>query len=155
MQVQFTLCLLLIISTGQLSGAEADALFINDEFFNQPLGDVGIGEREIDAQTWSSTKYVGRTMSNDETVFGVNFIDGRIKGYPKYNPRTGAPNTMYVRLVRGNPDYGKNSFEDNGDGTVSDLATGLMWQKADDGIPRNWEEALKYAEDLELAAYED
>lgn len=27
-------------------------------------------------------------MNNDETVFGVNFVDGRIKGYPKYNPRT-------------------------------------------------------------------
>lgn len=145
----------LIIFTGRVKGAEAVELFINETFFYQPLGDINAGEREIDAQTWSSTEYVGRTMKGDETVFGVNFIDGRIKGYPKYHPRTGAPNEMYFRLVRGNPDYGKNNLEDNGDGTVSDLATGLMWQKADDGLARNWEEALKYAEDLELAIFDD
>ncbi|MBU1720592.1 MAG: Ig-like domain-containing protein, partial [Bacteroidetes bacterium] len=43
------------------------------------------------------------------------------------------------------------AFVDNGDGTVTDTTTGLMWQKADDGIPRNWLEALEYAEGLELA----
>jgi len=64
-------------------------------------------------------------------------------------------NTMYFRMVRGNTDYGKNNFIDNGDGTVSDYATGLMWQKADDGIARDWEAALAYSENLELAGYSD
>lgn len=32
---------------------------------------------------------------------------------------------MYVRLVRGNPDYGINNLVDNGDGTISDIATDL------------------------------
>ena len=145
----------LILFTGQVKGAEAIDLFIDTDYFNQPLGDLSIGEREIDAQTWSSTQYVGRTMNADETVFGVNFIDGRIKGYPKYNPRSGAANTMYFRMVRGNMEYGKNSFIDNGDATVSDLATGLMWQKSDDGIGRDWEESLAYAENLEIATYSD
>lgn len=49
--------------------------------------DTSIGEREIDAQEWSSTKYVGVTMNHNETVFGVNFIDGRIKGYSLKAPR--------------------------------------------------------------------
>ena len=62
---------------------------------------------------------------------------------------------MYFRMVRGNTEYGQNTFVDNGDGTISDLATGLMWQKADDGYSRDWENALSYAEDLELAAYDD
>lgn len=115
----------------------ADELFIDDSYFNQPLGDVNASEREIDAQTWSATEYVGLTMGRDETVFGVNFIDGRIKGYPKFNPRTGGDNMLYCRLVRGNTDYGKNNFVDNGDGAISDLATGLMWQKNDDGISRD------------------
>ena len=35
--------------------------------------------------------------------------------------------------VRGNPAYGKNDFHDNGDGTITDRATGLMWSKADSG----------------------
>jgi hypothetical protein len=145
----------LIQFTGQVKGAVAISFFIDTDYFNQPLGDISIGEREIDAQTWSSTKYVGLTMQGDTTVFGVNFIDGRIKGYPKYKPFDGTANLMYFRMVRGNTEYGKNNFVDNGDGTVSDLATGLMWQKADDEIARDWKEALVYAENLDLADYND
>ena len=29
-----------------------------------------------------NTKYVSTTMGGNETLFGVNFADGRIKGYP-------------------------------------------------------------------------
>ena len=141
--------------TGKVKGAKAIEMFIDTNYFEQSLGNSNNGEREIDAQTWSSTKYVGRTMRNDETIFGVNFVDGRIKGYPKYNPKTKTENKMYFRLVRGNIDYGKNNFIDNGDGTVSDYATGLMWQKADDGIGKDWEDALTYAENLELAEQSD
>lgn len=145
----------LILFTGQVKGEVAIKMFIDTNFFNQPLGDTSIGEREIDAQTWSSTEYVGLTMNSDETVFGVNFVDGRIKGYPKYKPGTSTLNKMYFRMVRGNTEYGKNNFVDNGNGTISDDATGLMWQKTDDGISRNWEESLAYAENLELATYSD
>lgn len=145
----------LILFTGQVKGATAISFFIDTKYFDQPFGNTSIGEREIDAQTWSSTEYVGRTMNGDETVFGVNFVDGRIKGYPKYTPSTGTANTMYFRMVRGNTEYGRNNFVDNGDETISDLATGLMWQAADDGISRNWEEALALAEDLELGSQSD
>ncbi|MBT8318479.1 MAG: DUF1566 domain-containing protein [Lutibacter sp.] len=140
----------LILFSGKVKGEVAIDLFIDTNYFNQELGDTSIGEREIDAQTWSSTEYVSTTMVNVETVFGVNFIDGRIKGYPKYKPGSGNANTMYFRMVRGNTDYGTNNFVDNGDGTISDLATGLMWQQSDDGTSRDWEESLAYAEDLDL-----
>ncbi len=145
----------LILFTGQVSGATSIKTFIDTAYFNQPLGNTAIGEREIDAQTWSSTQYDGLTMGGDSTVFGVNSIDGRIKGYPKYKPATGAANIMYFRMVRGNIEYGKNSFVENGDSTVSDLATGLMWQQTDDGIARDWQEALVYAEVSGLAGYND
>jgi len=145
----------LIIFTGRVKGAKSYELFIDTNYFNQPLGNTAIGEREIDAQTWSSTEYVGLTMSGDQTIFGVNFVDGRIKGYPKFNKRKRSENTMYFRMVRGNTNYGKNNFIDNGDGTVSDYATGLMWQKADDGNARDWEASLAYSENLELAGYTD
>jgi len=80
------------------------------------------------------------------------FIDGRIKGYPKYKPgsNNSVLRSMYFRMVRGNPDYGKNDFEDHSNGTISDHATGLMWQHSDDGQMRDWESALSYAENLEL-----
>ncbi|WP_198679979.1 Lcl domain-containing protein [Aureibaculum luteum] len=145
----------LIQFTGKVKGTTAINLFIDTNYFNQPLGNSKNGEREIDAQTWSLTTYVGRTMKSDKTIFGVNFVDGRIKGYPKFHPKTGTDNKMYFRLVRGNTDYGKNNFIDNGDGTVSDYATGLMWQKVDDSTGKNWEEALAYAENFELAGHSD
>jgi len=45
---------------------------------------------------------------------------------------------------------------DNGDGTVSDTETGLMWQQAEAGS-MNWEEALNYCENLVLptGGYDD
>ncbi|MCP4110553.1 MAG: DUF1566 domain-containing protein [Desulfobacteraceae bacterium] len=144
----------LIQFTGSVKGQKAINPFIDTKYFNQPLGNSGKGEREIDAQTWSSTEYVGKTMKDDETVFGVNFVDGRIKGYPKYNPRTREPNKMYFRFVRGNKAYGKNSFIDNGNGTISDSATGLMWQQYDSKKGMNWKDALKYAENLNLGGHD-
>ena len=147
----------LILFTGRVKGTVPYELFIDSAYFNQPLGDTTIGERLIDAQTWSAIQYKSTTMNGDSTIFGVNFLDGRIKGYPKYAPGSNntVPKTMYFRMVRGKTDYGVNSFTDNGDGTVTDNATGLMWQKADDGNYRDWENALHYAENLTLAVYSD
>jgi len=42
------------------------------------------------------------------------------------------------------------SYQDNGDGTVSDLNTGLMWQQSDDKTERTWQEAYDYCEALTL-----
>jgi hypothetical protein len=147
----------LIKFTGQSGGITSIKKYIDTVYFNQPIGDTSIGEREIDAQTWSSTQYKGVTMNNDSTVFGVNFIDGRIKGYPKYTPGSGNsnPNSMYFRMVRGNTNYGINHFVNNNDGTISDTATGLMWQQTDDGVSRDWGNALSYAENLTLANHTD
>ncbi len=145
----------LIQFNGRVMGARAITPFIDTNYLNQPIGDVSAGERSIDAQTWSSTFYTGKTMNGNVTIFGVNFIDGRIKGYPEFKRRNNEYNKMYFRMVRGNTDYGKNLFVDNNDGTVSDYATGFMWQKADDGIARNWPESIEYCEDLELAGYRD
>lgn len=141
--------------TGRVKGRKSIKLFIDTNYFLQPLGNPRRGEREIDAQTWSASEYAGRTMRNDEAVFGVNFVDGRIKGYPKYNPRSRRPNLMYFRFVRGHKRYGMNQFSDNNDGTVTDAATGLMWQKQDSGQGMDWESALKYAENLTLAGHRD
>ena len=52
----------------------------------------------------------------------------------------------------GEPFYGQDAqvttnpldFEDNGDGTVSDSVTGLLWQREDDDTTRTWWEAKSY-----------
>lgn len=139
--------------TGQSMGEHSVTPYIDTEYFNQPTGDRSKGEREIDAQTWTCTVCKGGTMDGQATLFGVNFIDGRIKGYPLM--KRGKENRMYFRMVRGNSGYGKNRLVDNGDGTVSDLASGLMWQKADNGKLYDWHDALTYADTLTLAGYSD
>ena len=98
----------------------------------------------IDCQDWSVTKYVRTTMNDDETVFGANFADGRIKGYPVLDPHWRRPHKLFARYVRGNPAYGNNDFQDNADGTVTDRATGLMWSKADSSAGMNWQKALAW-----------
>jgi len=129
--------------------------FIDTSYFAFAYGDESAGERFIDAQYWSATQYVGLTMGGDATVFGVNFADGRIKGYPRDRGPQGSANRQFVRYVRGNSEYGQNRFVDNGDGTISDLATGLMWTKDDSQEGLNWEDALTYAEDLTAAGHDD
>ncbi len=49
-------------------------------------------------------------------------------------------------------------FTDNGDGTVTDNNTGLMWQESpavDWGDEKTWEEAIIHCEDLSLGGYTD
>jgi hypothetical protein len=138
--------------------ADSSVPYLDTGVFPFAFGDEASGERFIDAQYVSSTEYVGTTMNNSPTVFGVNFADGRIKGYPQQNK------LYYVKYVRGNPAYGRNDFVDNGDGTITDKATGLMWMREDSGHlgagpsgdgTMNWEEALAWAEELEYAGYDD
>jgi len=129
--------------------------YLDTQYFEFVYGDEANGERAIDCQDWSATEYIGKTMGGNATVFGVNFADGRIKGYPKQSPRGNHPHLLYARYVRDNPAYGKNDFHDNADGTITDRATGLMWARADSGKGLNWEQALAYAAGLKLAGHAD
>ncbi len=138
--------------------ASSSTPYIDTVYFDFSYGDTSAGERHIDAQYCSSTEYVSTTMDGNATIFGVNFADGRIKGYPKYNK------LYYVRYVRGSTGYGTNNFIDNHDGTITDLSTGLMWMKYDSGYFKagdnrdgklNWQQALDWAESLEYAGYSD
>jgi len=45
-------------------------------------------------------------------------------------------------------------FTDNGDGTVTDNNTGLIWQQGEGG-QKTWEDAISYCEGLSLAGYTD
>lgn len=54
--------------------------FIDTHYFQFAYGDTTAGERIIDSQYASSTVYVG-SGQRETLLFGVNFADGRIKGY--------------------------------------------------------------------------
>ncbi|MBU2936459.1 MULTISPECIES: DUF1566 domain-containing protein [Pacificibacter] len=133
-----------------------------------------------DQQFWSSNfYYVGTTHGGAASAFGVNHVTGHIKAYPAETPgdmpefeqtaetegaggpETGENNTAgpaefgkLVRCVSGD-EIGKNVFTANGDGTVTDAATGLMWAAADAGEDMDWQSALAYGSAAELAGYDD
>ncbi|WP_424933830.1 DUF1566 domain-containing protein [Amaricoccus macauensis] len=134
--------------------------------FSYPQGPMAFA-----GQYWSSTLYVKGPVQNgrNQAAFGFNFADGHIKAYGTgldfftgaaasgglTGPDGKAPGN-FVRCVAGEAGvYGVNAFSDNGDGTVTDAATGLMWQQADDGTRREWSEALAYCEALELGGHSD
>lgn len=59
---------------------------------------------------------------------------------------------IYSSIFGEDSDYTINSpsFTDNGDGTVSDNNTGMMWQQEDDNSMRGWTDAISYCEELVL-----
>jgi len=131
--------------------------FINTSYFDFGYGDLNSvshgatsNERLIDAQYATSSIYVATTMNGQPTMFGVNFADGRIKGYPSSDQKK-----YYVLYCRGNHAYGENKFTDNGDGTITDSATGLMWMQNDNGSAILWEDALNFTENFTYAGYSD
>lgn len=125
--------------------------FIDTGYFDFAYGDSTAGERIIDAQYAANNLYSG---DNGETMFGVNFADGRIKGYGL--SLRGQEKTFFVIYVRGNPSYGNNDFVSANDASsVTDRASGLQWQRDDSGAGMNWADALAYCENLSLGGYDD
>lgn len=143
--------------------------------------ELATGQITKDEQYWTSNEYEGITVEGGEdAVFGVNHVTGHIKAYPGVGgaplgqnrpeppqrmrnensdmSRDGGPPpdpfSKQVRAVRGDI-YGTNEFVDNGDGTITDNATGLMWSQIDNGEGIDWENALAYAENSEYADFTD
>lgn len=152
---------LVLFSGHDPSGCDSEAVcpdlvpFIDTNFFNFQYGQPDAGERLIDAQFISNTPYVGLGVEGG-LVFGLNYADGRIKGYGT-GPMPGAAEDkpFFVLYVRGGTDYGLNQFVDNGDGTINDQATGLTWMQTDSQQALGWQEALAYCQNLSWAGYDD
>ncbi len=122
--------------------------YLDTDYFDLTVND----SISKDEQYWSSNYYVGKTSEGQyDAAFGVNHATGHIKAYPAL---VTGPMGKYVRCVSGD-EYGINDFVDNGDGTITDNATALMWTQADSGEGMDWEAALAYAESFTYAGYED
>jgi len=90
---------------------------------------------------WSSTTCA---LSSD-LAWHVNFGVGYVRFQNKSD-------NLYVRAVRGEESQGK--FVDNGDGTVTDTKSGLMWQQSET-VRMTWNVALSYCKNLQLANHND
>jgi hypothetical protein len=110
--------------------------------------------------TMSNAEYwwTGDTMAGDASRVWVANAGGGTGPHPKNETiSAGGSKRYHVRCVRGgiSSTRPKPVFRDNGDGTISDLDTGLIWQQAEVSAAISWEAALNYAENLSLAGYGD
>jgi hypothetical protein len=95
---------------------------------------------------WTSDIYAA---ASNNLSFVVRFDIGGVE-------YTSTSNEYHVRCVRG-PSTTR-SFTDNGDSTVTDTKTSLVWQQitlAPSSNKKSWEESLTYCEDLTLASQSD
>lgn len=147
-----------LFSLADFRGSQGRRPYLDDIFeFHQPGAEVLQGDpfathnTGMMGQTWSSTLYTGEHWGRAgvEAAFFFNFLDGHIKQAP-----THGRSELFYRCVRG-PVWGGNDFVDNRNGTVTDRASGLVWQQADDGRTRDWRTALAYCADLRLAGRAD
>jgi hypothetical protein len=91
---------------------------------------------------WSSTTYA----YDPYLAWPVSFYYGGVYGSDKDSYG------FYVRCVRGEPQ--QQGFVDNGNGTVTDSKTGLIWQQGEAGY-MTWGSALSHCEGLSLGGCSD
>lgn len=99
-------------------------------------------ERGIEIKTGKTTQGGEINMTRVRTMLNI--------------PDTGQTQS-YTDTFGEDSDYTINppDYTDNGDGTITDNVTGLMWQKEDDDITRTWDDAIIYCNDLTLGGYSD
>lgn len=104
-----------------------------------------------------NTDYFPNTVSFSYWTSTINvdnmYCAWSVDFYNCFDNVTYKGNFEHVRAVRG--DQQVAGFVDNFNGTVTDLSTGLMWQKETPNNTMTWEEALSYCESLTLAGYSD
>jgi hypothetical protein len=107
-----------------------------------------------DADYW----WTGTHQVNDDTKIWVTNAGGGIGNHPKSETiSAGGVKKFNIRAVRDTrlPQEVSERYRENGDGTVEDLITGLVWQSTPWPDTLSWEEALAFAEDLAMGTHED
>lgn len=117
-----------------------------------PSINTGVFSVSASSAYWSSTPLVNVFLPN--YVWSTIFENGLVV-YNSSNPEA----LLYVRCVRGDS-LPLGQFIDNGDGTVIDHTTGLIWERqgwpSGRFVPKGtWQDALADCENLILAGYDD
>ena len=137
------------------TGAGEDAPLLDPDAF--ALGAAG-------SRYLTATESAPSTGTGAPSYFVVDFATGRTTTVRE--TAAGATRPLALRLVRGGDGYGEQDLTGNGDGTITDEATGLTWLQPDSGDRAfagavagtatgdgtlDWEEALAFCADLDVA----
>lgn len=168
------------VSTAQAAAGGVNYLTAPQGYYD---GDDRVSATDAQIAALAPSLVTGN-IKDGETVFGVlgSYSGGGSTGLPKTSQQPGRPSGFTpitgedayysnpagsdVGFPRGegswanyNADGGR--FTDNGDGTISDNATGLMWPKdgvgtgCNSGATLAWAAAITWAEGLEFAEHDD
>jgi formylglycine-generating enzyme required for sulfatase activity len=110
------------------------------------------------AKTLAEYWWTSDVRADDTTRVWVVNAGGGSGAHPKSETiSAGGTKKIHVRAVR-NPyttAFSVSHFTDNGDGTITDNFTGLIWQKIKSPNTMTWEEALSYSKGFSLAGKSD
>ena len=110
--------------------------------FGSAINTTYFSPTPVYASNWSSNSAVGL----DTYAWYMDYLVGSVS----YG---GEAAGNYVRCIRG--EQSAPVLADNGNGTITDNVTGLMWQQQDDGLKKTWLQALTYCGSLSLGGHSD
>ncbi len=102
--------------------------------------------------------WTNKLQYNDPSKVWVTNSGGGIGNHLKTETiSAGGTKNFFVRAVRdvNTPSILPNRYISNGDGTITDLVTHLVWQQTPEAQVKTWEDALVYAEGLTFASKSD
>lgn len=135
--------------TGWRLPTPQEAIQLLNHDANNPAIDTKYFPASAAEYYWTSDTQVG-----DPSRVWVTNVGGGLGPHPKNETiSAGGTHRFHVRAVYGTitPSH---SLVDSGNGTVTDLNSGLVWQQADSG-PLTWDAALRYAESFVLNGQDD
>lgn len=139
-------------SDWRLPNAHEAYSILNHQYANPSL-DVSFFTTSAAEYWWTSDQ-----QCNDSTKIWCTNAGGGIGNHPKAETiSAGGTKKFHARAVRdmSTPNLIPNHFTNNGNGTITDNLTNLIWQQVVSNDSLTWEAALGYADTLSLAGYSD
>lgn len=136
----------------RLPNAHEAFTILNHQYANPAL-DANIFTTTLAEYWWTIDM-----QANDSNKVWATNSGGGIGNHPKTETiSAGGPKRFHVRAVRDItiPTVLPSHFTDNGNGSITDNLTNLIWQKTPYTDTLNWEQALTYADTLSLAGTND
>lgn len=102
--------------------------------------------------------WTSEVRADDATKAWAVNAGGGVGAHPKSESKSaGGTKLIHVRAVRSafTTSFSVAHFTDNGNGTITDNYTGLIWQKIQPTALMTWEEALAYAKTVSLGGKTD
>jgi hypothetical protein len=106
----------------------------------------------------SPTSISSPTTQTQSSTLTFTAVSTALQGPLCALPKTGQTTGYYAEddgALQKGVAWPNPRFTNNGDGTITDNLTGLMWERVPSDPTRNWQGALDYCNNLTLAGYSD